>query len=805
MHDARHISRALALSLVASILAACSHAEGSSFTPSLPTGAGSAPARAVQFAGTGTARSYAAAAWQKQSNGPLAAVDLGHRAKRSVTKAVIVLNYNHAAELKELVAHLRQRRTYMSPREFAARFDPTPGQEHRVVTALERGGFTITHRYENHLVIDATAPAATVERYFSTRIDDFRQGRYGVRFAAVNPVQIPAAIAPLVSAAVIDNVVHSRVYDSIATGRPKDGRIGARPATASPNVVRNPGFESGTLAPWQRCGAAKLGGSVAVTKSHPQSGKYDAYVGAAHGVEPNGRIAVCQLVTVPAQATLSVWSKGHSTDPTAAATQFGSVQSTRGKVLLALWSFHGKHNDAAWVEHTADLSQLAGQQVYLEFGVIGKRAHRGKTVGQYIDDVSLTGVQPTPTPTATPSPVPTATPTPVPTAYPTTTPVPTSVPSLGPDNGWGPAPVASGFHFPSTDGYTGAGQTVAIVIDAAVSPTDVSTYLGHYGIVQTGNVQVETVDGGDAYSSDQLEADLDAETIASLAPGANIIVYDTPDLSNQSIIDAYNQIVSDAKASVVNSSFGQCEQNDPSYDGTIDQIAGAAALTGTTFVAASGDTGPDCFEFGDFGPSVPASSPHFVAVGGTEAVSPAYAEFLGQAGCSGPVTPVTNPVVWNDCKGQGGAGISSLFTPAPSYQSGIAGASSQGRNVPDISLPATYDDIYDSSYGAFTNGWGIVGGTSWASPIYVAMQAEINQVCGRPIWGINAIYNAFSTGGYRDFIDVTSGNDYNAYAQGAYYTATSGFDTASGIGMPLGLGIAADNGCVPQGNLRHRR
>ena len=49
----------------------------------------------------------------------------------------------------------------------------------------------------------------------------------------------------------------------------------------------------------------------------------------------------------------------------------------------------------------------------------------------------------------------------------------------------------------------------------------------------------EAVDGGG--SGDEPETDLDVQTIAGLAPGANIIVYDMGSLGDQQIEDTYNK------------------------------------------------------------------------------------------------------------------------------------------------------------------------------------------------------------------------------------------------------------------------
>jgi len=71
------------------------------------------------------------------------------------------------------------------------------------------------------------------------------------------------------------------------------------------------------------------------------------------------------------------------------------------------------------------------------------------------------------------------------------------------------------------------------------------------------------------------------------------------------------------------------------------------------------------------------------------------------------------------------------------------------------------------------------------------MQLEVNEECAKHYWGISALYGSFAkdpTYQYA-FIDVTSGTD--AYgSQPTYYTPGPSFDTASGIGIPLGVNIA---------------
>jgi hypothetical protein len=689
------------------------------------------------------------------------AYDIGRRSAHKPVDVVVLLRYNRQAELTRLLASFeRQARPhYLTRREFAQRFAPTVRQEQQAIRALRASGFTIVRTYPNRTLIDVQAPSATVERVFSTEIHDFRQRRT-IRAANVRPLRVPSALQSLVAGADANGVASMHVVADVGNTTFRE------PDAAVANVLENSSFESGKLAPWQSCTSGPRVPEPAISKLHPHNGKYDVLAGTtkATQVEVNGSSAVCQLAIIPTNAKLHAWIYDVSNDSHAGVNQFGALYSPSGRLVKQLFAYN---RTKRWTEVSFDLSSYAGKQYYVAFGVKGTLKDKKSYIGQWVDEVTLTGIPITPTPSPSPT------------------------PQLGPGGGWGPAWVTQGFDFPSINGDTGANQTLANVIDQPVAQSDITAYMQNFGLTETGSVTTEdSVDctasnfcGRDNQNEDVIEATLDVETMVSLAPAADVIVYLLPDggLTDTAIEDTYNQIVSDAKATVVNSSFGGCESQDSAFDTMTDQIAEQASATGVTFSASSGDTGVRCYDgpgVGPVGVSAPASDPHFVGVGGT------------QSNLVPGRTSITNPQVWNDNVGAGGGGVSAVWTSPPSYQANVSGVVQSGRNVPDIALPAANDDIYVAAFG----GWGAVWGTSWASPIYVAMQAEINQTCGTPQWGINALYNAFAKTGYQyDFIDVTSGN--NSYDGAVGESAATGFDQASGIGMPLGTQVAVDNGC----------
>ena len=95
--------------------------------------------------------------------------------------------------------------------QFVLRDTPTLAEdENRLVGVLQSAGFTITQRFSDHLVVDATAPNWLVERYFQTQLHNFDQGADGIRFANVLPDTLPASIAPYINGVLTNNLVMAR-------------------------------------------------------------------------------------------------------------------------------------------------------------------------------------------------------------------------------------------------------------------------------------------------------------------------------------------------------------------------------------------------------------------------------------------------------------------------------------------------------------------------------------------------------------------------------------------------------------------
>jgi hypothetical protein len=701
--------------------------------------------------------------------------DLGRRAQRAQVRATITLRYNHQAELDALVRAQSDRRSplyhrFLTREQFDDYFAPTPQQQATVAAALASTGLNVARAYRNRTLLDVRGTTAAAERFFGTEIHSISQGRYGLRFANARPLTVSADLAPLVRAAELSNLILAHTGPRIRARNRAESGLGAvsvalapesfrMPAYEAPaarpdaaNVVKDPGFESGAFGHgWSRCDSSHAAPLPTITSAKAHAGKHSGLAGSTSTTsgEQSGSAGVCQLVKIPSGGVLSayLYQRSNEANTKTAAQDVLLLDADGGTVATLAKSVT---NHAAWVEHSWKVGAYAGRELYLYFGVNGNGS-KSKYTQQYVDDVSLAG-----------------------SGNPLSC---NGAADKGPftaGGGYMATGVADAFDYPVQHGCNGAGEKVAVEISSPVEQSDIDDYMSAAGVHQIGSISNEPVDGGGTYdpsTDDTLEATLDVETIVGLAPGANVVVYNFPDLTYQSIEDSYNQTVDDDTVSAANSSFGGCESAATSFATTSNSIAEQGAALGITFVASSGDNGSDeCYTGNDPpGVSTPSGNPYFTALGGLN-----FTE-----NSSGTLTSLT---AVGDVFGTGflsGGGVSTFFA-LPSYQSGVANAIASGRNSPDVSLPGVDVAIYVA--GAIYD----ADGTSWSSPAFVALLAETAQV--KAVKGLGfvnpTLYDLFAAHGYVDYHDVTLGNN------GAY-SALSGYDQVTGIGAPDGFAFAS--------------
>ncbi len=407
--------------------------------------------------------------------------------------------------------------------------------------------------------------------------------------------------------------------------------------------------------------------------------------------------------------------------------------------------------------------------------------------------------------------------------------------------------VASYYNFPPLyqAGDKGQGVTVALYELEPNSPADIAAYQQCYGT--NTKISYVKVDQGAGTGSGSGEATLDIDQIIGFAPKVKLLVYQGPNSnSGAGPYDTYAAIANQNRASVVSTSWGNCEpQETVSQARAENTVFEQMAVQGQTLISAAGDSGSsDCFIPGPGGNSDnslqvddPASQPFVTGVGGTSLQLGPFN--LGGDGNTVYTTPNPPETVWNNSypyvqyqgtfgitPGSGGGGIS-MFWPMPAYQSSAAAAApwlnvlspqssgstcggapgSYCRQVPDVSADAdpmdgymTYWNGSGSAGGSAVSGWQSVGGTSAAAPLWAALIAltEASSSCQGNLLGfVNPSLYALASSSPANyasyFNDITAnainaaGNNNDLSTSGnasGLYTAGAGYDMATGLGSP---------------------
>jgi len=381
-----------------------------------------------------------------------------------------------------------------------------------------------------------------------------------------------------------------------------------------------------------------------------------------------------------------------------------------------------------------------------------------------------------------------------------------------------PAQIQQAYNLPRLykQKITGRGQTI-VIVDSFGSPTvqrDLARFDAATGLPAPPSLRVIQPAGKvPPYKPDADregwagETDLDVEYAHTIAPGANILLVETPTSENEGttgfpqIVAAEKYVISHHLGGVISQSFSATEQTFPSKQSLLD-LRGAyidAAHSGVTVLAASGDSGAADVKFNEVTyylhpvTSWPDSDPLVTGVGGIRL-------HLSASGHN-----VRPPTVWNDTYNvatnefvngnagpnplAGGGGKSVIFT-RPGYQNGVRDIVGDSRGVPDISMSAACNgsvDMYQSFAGQ-PAGWYPTCGTSEATPEFAGIVALADQVAGHPLGAINRYLYQLSARKAPGIVDVVTGNNTVSFRQGGKlhtvqgFAARPGYDLASGVG-----------------------
>lgn len=366
-----------------------------------------------------------------------------------------------------------------------------------------------------------------------------------------------------------------------------------------------------------------------------------------------------------------------------------------------------------------------------------------------------------------------------------------------------PSDILNYYNAPSN--LNGAGQTIAIIMEANVNTNDLERFYSDGGITRSGSFTDISIDNGPTSPSSDAddEAALDVEWSSGIAPGANIRLYAIPDLSDASIIAALTQIYADSTTyniGVTSMSFGGDES--AAYTQAYNQAFALNSAVGITNIASSGDNGSYAPDF-TTNPEYPASDPDVTGVGGTTIqTSGAPPIYVGETLYSA-FTPT-------DGYGNAtGGGISTIF-PRPVWQAdgGSLLTNQTMRCVPDVA--AFWGTMVNQDQG--WQGYACIiingqpqgeGGTSLSAPIWAGVVAMIDQA--RAVNGAGNIgdlgpdlYTLHGTSALKD-IDASIANTMSqqtglgtatgppwatfSNTNGAY-SVGPGYDLCTGLGRP---------------------
>jgi subtilase family serine protease len=391
-----------------------------------------------------------------------------------------------------------------------------------------------------------------------------------------------------------------------------------------------------------------------------------------------------------------------------------------------------------------------------------------------------------------------------------------------------PAQIRQAYDLPAlyAKGVTGKGTTI-VIVDSFGSPTighDLTAFDQVFGLPAPPSFKIIQPAGPvpryKPGNSDMVgwagETTLDVEYAHTVAPGASILLVETPVSETEGtqgfpqIVAAEQYVLAHHLGDVISQSFSATEETFPNAI-AVDTLRAAylaADKDKVTVLAASGDSGA-----ADVGldqttyylhpvTSWPDSDPLVTGVGGTQL-------HFNAAG------KPTAPSVWNDTYNKitnefadgnsgpnplaGGGGLS-IFFPRPAYQNGVKNIVGSHRGVPDISMSASCNgsvDIY-SSYGGEAPGWSPSCGTSEATPLFAGIVALADQVAGHSLGLINPALYQLAARGAPGIVQVTSGNNTVSFSQDGHEYTVTGFAARHGYSLAAGVGTVNALYFVPE-------
>ncbi len=364
-------------------------------------------------------------------------------------------------------------------------------------------------------------------------------------------------------------------------------------------------------------------------------------------------------------------------------------------------------------------------------------------------------------------------------------------------------------------GIDGAKQTI-VIVDSFGSPTiasDLVHFDNYFGLPAPPSFRIIQPAGKvppyHASNSNRSgwasETTLDVEWAHVMAPGASIVLVETPTSENEGttgfpqIVQAEKYVLRHKLGQVISQSFAATEQTfSPKSDyAAIRNLRSAYQLAyrdHVTVLAATGDEGVTSYKYNMVDeyttPAVswPATDPLVTAVGGT------------QLDLRAGGVRKSPDVAWNDS----GGGRSIVFA-RPSYQNSVRAVTGAYRGVPDISMDASCSSgvaIYGSFYGSRSGEWSPICGTSLATPLFAGIVALAYQYAyqhhGHALGLINPAIYQIEAKHEPGVVDITKGNNSQTVRNGSTSVTVKGFSAGKGYDLVTGVGTVNAAYFVPE-------
>ncbi|HEY1221828.1 MAG TPA: protease pro-enzyme activation domain-containing protein [Bryobacteraceae bacterium] len=359
-------------------------------------------------------------------------------------------------------------------------------------------------------------------------------------------------------------------------------------------------------------------------------------------------------------------------------------------------------------------------------------------------------------------------------------------------------------------GYMGAGQSIVIVGQSDIDPSDIATFRKTLGLPPTNIKMVPTGAYPGVNPDDEGEADLDLEWAGAVAPDASLTFVYGDDATYSAFYAIDNNL-----GPVISESFGLCEflvgwNRMGLYYFEVEAQKGN--VLGITWLASSGDSGAAGCDYQvttatqGLAVILPSSIPEVTAVGGTEFNEGSTPYWSGTNGLyGGSALSYIPETAWNDTTistptggmiESSGGGLSAIYKK-PAWQTGPGVPNDGARDVPDISL--TSSALHDPYIIVFSGATYAAGGTSASSPSFAGIVALLNQYLVQNkvqtksgLGNINPkLYGMAAAGTPGIFHDVTTGNNIVPCQAFTLDCTTGHFGYTAGVGYDLVTGLGS--------------